>query len=533
MRMRRWSVGVAVGVVLLLLAGCTRSSGQPSPSNKSTAYVKDGTFRLSTATDVASFNPYSAFGEFWQTYSYDSLVHQTSAGSVASGLARSWQVSARQATFTLNSGVTCQDGATLTAGDVAAALRYVSNPKNLSQVVGALYFLPAGNSFTVSADDSARTVTVRMARPFSFIDRTIGLLPIVCRKGLANVKSLDHGSDGTGPYALKAYTSGGPYTFEVRNDYRWGADGASTKADGIPRKIVISVSPNQTTAANQLLTGELDGATINGADAQRLTAAGLYRFGAPSVSFAQFNEASGRVTDDPTIRKALAVGMDRDQVAKVATSGRGKAARSMQTVNAACYDTTTGSLPGHDLAAAKRMLDRAGWRAGSDGTRTKDGKQLRVDLLTAASYGATLPPTAELMANQWKSLGVKATVRSLTGAQMASAYQDGNWDAILISSYVAQLPSYFVTAFSGPGLPAGQNYGSVHNPTFDSLARKAAGTSGQASCGTWNQAQEALLGRVDAIPIGADTVGYFGHNVRYTVEPTTLVPDPTSIRLVK
>lgn len=533
MRLRRWPVVAGVVLALLVVAGCTKDANQSSPGNKSTAFVKGGTFRLSTSSEVASFNPYSSFGEFWQTYSYDSLVRQAKDGSVVSGLARRWQVSAQQATFTLNSGVTCQDGATLTADDVAGALRYVSNPKNLAQVPGALYFLPAGNSFTVTADNSARTVSVRMSRPFSFIDRTIGLLPIVCPKGLSNPSSLDHGSDGTGPYALAGYSSGGPYTFQVRTGYRWGPDGASTAAQGIPRRIVLSVSPNQTTAANQLLTGELDGATVNGADAQRLSAAGLYRFGAPSVSFAQFNEAAGRVTTDATVRTALAMATDREQAAKVATAGRGSAAKSLQTVNAACYGTTADSLPRHDLAAAKSMLDRAGWRAGSGGVRTRNGKPLTVTLLTAASYGATLPSTAELIGTQWKALGVKATVRSLTGAQLASAYQDGDWDAILISSYVAQLPSYLVTAFSGPGLPAGQNYGSVHNSAFDALARQASSTSGAASCATWNKAQEALLSRADALPVGADTVGYFGHNARYTVESTNLVPNPTSIRLVK
>ncbi|WP_454557280.1 ABC transporter substrate-binding protein, partial [Salmonella enterica] len=69
-------------------------------------------------------------------------------------------------------------------------------------------------------------------------------------------------------------------------------------------------------------------------------------------------------------------------------------------------------IPDFDLSAAKATLDAAGWTAGSDGKRSKDGKPLALRLFYAAGEDAR-SAAAELTQSAWSDLG--ATVE-VTGA---------------------------------------------------------------------------------------------------------------------
>ncbi|MEV7781153.1 ABC transporter substrate-binding protein [Kitasatospora sp. NPDC088351] len=60
------------------------------------------------------------------------LVHSAADGSMAPGVAETWSVEGGTARFTLREGVTCEDGAPLTASDVAAEYHHIADPANKS-----------------------------------------------------------------------------------------------------------------------------------------------------------------------------------------------------------------------------------------------------------------------------------------------------------------------------------------------------------------------------------------------------------------
>ncbi|MFJ6139715.1 ABC transporter substrate-binding protein [Kitasatospora sp. NPDC092286] len=62
----------------------------------------------------------------------DPLVHSAADGSMAPGVAETWSVEGGTARFTLREGVTCEDGAPLTASDVAAEYNHIADPANKS-----------------------------------------------------------------------------------------------------------------------------------------------------------------------------------------------------------------------------------------------------------------------------------------------------------------------------------------------------------------------------------------------------------------
>ena len=68
---------------------------------------------------------------------------------------------------------------------------------------------------------------------------------MVCSRGLENRNLLDRGALGSGPYRLVESVSGDHYTFQVRNGYRWGPNGATTAAQRLPARVILRVVSNE------------------------------------------------------------------------------------------------------------------------------------------------------------------------------------------------------------------------------------------------------------------------------------------------
>ncbi|MFJ3310947.1 ABC transporter substrate-binding protein [Streptomyces sp. NPDC086549] len=518
----RSAVVASAAVTSAVLAGC---GGDVSSTH--TPVVVGGTVTIAAASETPSFDPYSQFGPPLAPYAYDSLVNVASDGRVVSGLAQKWRAGATSASFTLREGVTCSDGMALTASGVAGSLRYASDPRN--RLVGARAALP-GVPFTVSADDAARTVSVRMASPYSFIVRTIGLVPVVCPAGLADPGVLDRTTEGTGPYVLSGYASGGPYLFTRRKGYAWGPRGATNGTPGQPERIVVTVVPQESTAANLLLTGGVNIATVTGPDRARLTGHGLATAQVPTVvGLTFFNERSGRPLSDPALRQALVGALDRKGLANVAIGGDGTPASHLTAVNSVCHaDVTAGNLPSHSAVGALRA---AGWTKNARGRLVKQGRPLRLRLLSSADFGSTLPSVAELMAVTWQALGVDVDLVSEgRNAVVQAMYGSGDFDVVVGSSPGPPLPAQLIPYFSGPPPSGGLNFAHVVNRAYDRFVALALRAPGTASCADWNRAAAALFRSADALPVADGTSTVYGYRTTFAVAPGGQIV-PTSIRL--
>jgi peptide/nickel transport system substrate-binding protein len=519
----------------VVIAGCSSSGSQPTAKSTSNRPVAvDGTFVISSG-DFSSFNPYKDFNAaFYAPIAYDSLVNVQPDGSVVSGLAKSWLASTTKATFTLNSGVTCKDGDTLTPSAVAASINAAKDPKNS---FGPPQQILPTVPFTVTGDDSAGTVTVTMSKPFSFIVRSIGILPIVCKQGLANLKSLDKSTDGTGPYQLTSYTAGGPWTLTRRDGYTWGPDGASTSAPGMPLKIEFRNVPGTTSTSNLLLTGGINAAIVNGPDVKRLDAAGLYKFDVNTVlGITPFNQRPGRLTADPAIRRALVQSIDRTQTAKVALGGSGAVslAGDIKAEGTACYADVAGStLPPFDVNAAMKDLQDDGWTVGPGGIRQKNGRPLKLLAITDPGQAATLPATAEYMAQQWKKVGIDVQVKQTPGnALVTRLYHTGDWDIFVNATPNEPLPSQLIPFESGPLPPKGVNFSGIHDATYDRLTQQALQIAGDASCPTWQKAVGELFKSSDVLVVANGGTPFFGYKSSFVLGNNFNML-PTSIRMYK
>ncbi len=526
----RTALAVCLPMALVAVNGCggsNRGTGKDGPAR----YATKATFTIASADDPGSFDPYRT--QFIQNYylAYDSLVNQRTDGSFVSGLAEKWTADARTATFTLKADITCSDGTRLTASHVADAINYVADPKNGSPRYG---FLVPKAPLAVTGDDATRTVRVVMKKePFGFLLHTLGQLPIVCPNGLKNPNLLKSGSDGTGPFVLSKVTPGQSYEFMVRKDYTWGPGGAKTDVPGTPGKVVIRIIGNPTTTTNLLLAGEVNFASITGQDDQeRLAAQRLKSISRPNAgAWIWFNHLGGRPTADKQVRQALMHALNLDQMVKVAAQGGGGPATGLvaKEPRPCLGNSVAGQLPQHDMAAAGTLLDQAGWTKGADGTRTKNGKPLSLDL----HYLTTAPdkPTTELIAQQWKPLGVKVKITPDTATGLTHVmFQTSDWD-VYMTGFGYVLPTQAVPYASGPVPPKGINVSGINNKEYNDLVEKASGMVPPEACTYWDKAEKALYRDVDIAPISYRTYPYYLKNAEAQVSADR-APIPTSIRVL-
>lgn len=493
------------------------------------ADVVDGkTFTMAITDDPGSLDPQIALsGTLLQLnrFAYDSLVGIDDDGTIVPQLAASWKVGADEVTFEIRDGVTCSDGSAFTADTVVQNLNFVSDPGNQSQFRGV--YMPPG----ATASASGPTVTLKLATPSPFVLNGLAHLPMVCDAGLKDRSMLKSASSGTGPYVLDDVAAGDHYTYQVREGYTWGPDGATTDEPGTPAKVNVRVITNETTAANELLAGSINAAKVLGPDRDRLAKSDLASHEQLSIFGEQwYNQASGRPAHDPDVRMALTQALDLKALRTALTSGDGEPPTQLAVAPpAACKgDAATGSVPSHDLDAAKSALEKAGWAPGSDGIRVKDGRRLTLTFGYATLLGTPAGATAELAVKQWKEAGVEAKPKQMTQAEWSALFATGDWDVLWLPSN-GSTPDQFVPMLSGPTPPNGNNFSAIHNDKYEKHVAEALKSPGADGCDEWLAAESALFENADLVPFANQVITTFAKDATFELSGPII---PTSIRML-
>ncbi|GGU94889.1 peptide ABC transporter substrate-binding protein [Actinomadura cremea] len=505
----------ALAVSAVLAAGCTTSSG-------TAAGGADGAFRFAVTSDARTFDPAKGSAATDYTFArmrFANLVYRDSDDSVVPGLAATWKATPSSATFTLRDGLTCADGAPLTASTVAASLRRFADPQT-GAAQAPLVFGPDAK-VEVTADDTARTVTVELDEPWSDLVPALSLTGagIVCEPGLKDPEGLGQGTvkgAGSGPYELTDLQRGRSYTFELRAGYTaFPGFEAAEKPEGERAETVrLTVVSNESTAANQLSTGALDYAAFTGPDVARFAEGGYEVHTAPLLRmFLVFNQREGRPGTDERFRKAVAQAVDPAAFNKV-FGGRGEVMKS--------WSDGTTPYAGTD-ASPRTMTDPAA-------RKVLDGVKVRLTGTNAVAGGSGNAYVQEAL----RAAGADVELRNVDNATWSTEVLGGggDWDLTVMAhlNFSGTLTSGAML-LTGPPPPAGRNFGAIDDPAFArALGEAMSTTDEEAKAAAWAKAQRSALERADVVPLSTVPVAFvFGK--RGDASIVNGAADPSSFRI--
>lgn len=459
------------------------------------------TLVIQVPIDPGSLDPQTSVGSWGRLvsrFAYDTLVGEGPKGEILPQLAESWQATPTEFSFTLRDDVTCADGSKLTASMVAANFERLKKPETKAPYAASFM---STLDYTVEADDAARKLVIKLPSPFSPLLSNLTTYPqIICKAGLDNAAELPTKTYGTGPWVLTSATPGDSFEFKLREDYKWGPDGATVDAAAMPGKVVVKVVANETTAANLLLSGGLDIARFVTPAGDRLTEQQANLVLVPTVNTSlQFNFLrEGNLLRSKAVRKALVGYLNRDELSMVAT-GKQQVSNSVALPQAVCGDALTGEMiVKHDPAAADAALQAEGWAKNADGLWAKDGKTLAVKFLVTGSAGDPNRAAGAFVYDVWRKSGIDASIQTADEKAGMDIRKSGDWDVLLVGWNGVFNPAIISPFYTSPTSAV---YTFLDNQKYNDLAKQAYAAAPDQACSFWNRAQAAIDEEVSVVPM--------------------------------
>ena len=111
------------------------------------------------------------------------------------------------------------------------------------------------------------------------------------------------------------------------------------------------------------------------------------------------------------VRRALSLAINRDHVAEQLYGTTGEPTCNVLTAPLRYVSPHNDVCLDQDIAAAKSLLDAAGWLPGSDGIRQKDG--VRLSILYQTSTNSVRQKTQGLIKGWWQEIGVETELKDI------------------------------------------------------------------------------------------------------------------------
>lgn len=484
---KRWmALGMAAILSVGLLAGCGNQGQEteaeaPSTQTGQMSEEKDSVVIAMgpTSEPEAGFDP--AYGWGAGEHVHEPLIQSTLTVTntdltIGYDLATDYSVSEDGLTWTvkIRDDAYFTDGEALTAADVA----FTYNTVKASSSVNDFTMLDHAEA----VDDT--TVVFHMTRAFAIWPYTMAIVGIVPEHAY---DSATYGSDpiGSGRYILKQWDRGQQVILEANPDY-YG------EAPKMKRVTILFMEEDAAFLAAQ--AGQVDVAYTSATySAQTVEGYGLAAyasvdnrgFNLPAVS-AGTNEDATSVgndfTSDVRVRRAINIGVDRQEMIDHVLNGYGTPAYSvcdgLPWYNEAAEVT-------YDPEEAAALLEEAGWIMGEDGIREKDGVKAELNLLYSNGDSVRQALTADF-ANQMAELGIACTME---GVGWDTAYDRALSDPLLWG-WGAHTPMELYNIYHTIEGTGSAQYSPYSNETVDSYMDQALASSDlEESYALWQQAQ--------------------------------------------
>jgi oligopeptide transport system substrate-binding protein len=355
-------VRCAVALALTLLASACTPTPAPGPS-PSPRVTGASHLELIEADDAQTLDPaliddpisFAVGKEL-----FEGLTRLDANQRPAPGLADRWEISDGGRTYTFHLRTAhYQSGASVQAQDAITAWTRALAPATASPLT--IFFAPLGARYPgdplagVDVVDS-RTLRVHLAQPDSELLTLLALPPYW-------LTDPNQSTSGSGPYHLDRWDRGRALHLSASNGY-WGPHPSVRAVD-------IEIEPDPAKRLDRFTKSSVD--IAHGFTGPQLLAfardpeheAELHKVATPRTTWLGFNAVAGSGYG-PTDRMAIAQGIDRSRLTDLAQFGSMLAAPADDLLPPGVPGHLDRQPPAHDIAAARRALDQAGFPARID-----------------------------------------------------------------------------------------------------------------------------------------------------------------------
>ncbi len=456
------------------------------------------------STWVRNFNPFSpeARGATGTAIYEPMMIYNKSTGKMVPWLATdyAWSADSKTLTFKIRTGVKWSDGQPFSAKDIVYTFNMLKTNAALSGTATGIlneYI----DSFS-APDDATVEFKFKMVYTPAFYDLANQIIvPEHIWKDVADPGTWTNDNPvATGPFTEITKFDTQIYVVE-KNPYYW--------QEGKPafQGLRYPAYPGNDQANMALTNGELDWAGNFVPDIEKTYVskdpANFHYYFVGGDAVLLYLNPSLKPFDNPEVRKAISMGIDRKMVVNVAmfdyippadATGLGDTYGPWKDPKAVAAGTWTN----YDAAKANAMLDAAGLKKGADGIRVDAaGKPMKYDLIAVAGWTDWVS-ACQIVAQNMKDLGIEITVKTpeynawydeLGKGQHQWAIGWGSGGPTPYNFYRGQMSK--LTSLP-VGETADENWNRYVNPEVDKLLEDFANTSDQAK-------QKEIMGQIETI----------------------------------
>ena len=443
---------LAMAIALGLAVGMT---AMPTlAAEKKTLVFGDTTFNAEN--EEADINPQNTYAG-WACIRYgvgETLFRYSDTMEIEPWIAKEYEnIDELTWKITLNDGVVFSNGRACDGEAVKESL----------EALVANHERAAGDLCIDTIEADGNTVTIKTTEPkpalINYLSDPYGCI-IDMQAGVSD----DGIVIGTGPYVATELVTDDHVNL-VKNENYWNGD---VNVD----EITVRTISDGDTLAMALQAGEINAAYGMAYASYPLFENDDFTFTSTATSraFYAWMNFESPVTSDPAVRKAIAMGIDKDSFVSVLLNGYGYPAVGVfpDTFSFGGQNLTTES---YDPDGAKKVLEEAGWvDSDGDGIREKDGQKLEIRWLTYPSR-QELPLLAESAQATLKEIGMDVQI-NCTSDNNTIRKDPTLWDVYASAMVTAPTgdPEYFFTSCTLD--ESASNNGHYHSDKLEDLEKQ-------------------------------------------------------------
>ena len=445
-------------------------------SYQTTAPAVNGTYAEAVLGPVNTLNPLFAETSAEQSASYlmfSRLFKYDTTGNLNYDLATDAKINDTNTIYTVSIRPDAKwtDGFKVTAKDIAFTINLMKNSDTRIADAG-------WNDIAVKVINDT-TIEFTLKSTFAAFENVL-TFPIVPEHILGKIaasnileNNFSQNPIGSGSFKLNLVqdvdaTSGRKVIYMTRNDDYYGGMANLARfqlhAYTTTEDIMNALSQNEVNAAADLPSTDM--ANVNTKDYNIISKP------IKSGVYAIINLKSG-LLNDIALRQALQLATNTSAIRNKLPAGTPALWLPFTT------DQLTGDIPTapqNNLPAAKKLLDDNGWKLNSRNIREKNGKELKISVVTIKN--SEFERVLDILAEQWRTLGITVETKIIDLKDEAqnvvqSILQPRNFDVLLYQLNIGADPDVYAYWHSSQASLQGLNFSNYSNAISDDALTSA------------------------------------------------------------